>query len=143
MNVSYDYVRIAPKSEFLKELMDSSFEKITENDCGNVVVDNPKSEIAQPQTDKIQSILGGDDCENVEELQAIGSSNIPTAMSFLSTSAPALGTVERDIASASLSETEHTTKLRRDEQRELKILYDILGSKHLKKMNWIWLLHGY
>lgn len=123
--------------------MERSFEKIMEYGSGNVVANDSKSVIAQPETDTIQSFLGDDDCESIEVPQAIGSSNISTATSFFSTSAPALGTVEMDIGPAFLSETGHTTESRRDEQNELHILYDILGSKQLKRRNWNWLLNGY
>lgn len=52
--------------------MDKSFEETMEDVCGKVVSDDPKSVVAQPHLDAIQSLLGDDDCESREELQTIG-----------------------------------------------------------------------
>lgn len=93
-----------------------------EDGYGNVVADHLESVIAQPKTDTILSIIGDDDCENLKGLQAIDSSNITTATSLFSTSAPAISTAERDIGPAFLSKTGHTTELRRDEQKKYRFI---------------------
>lgn len=103
MTVSYEHVRIAPKSEFIEQLIDKSFQEMMENCCGNAEADSPKIIVSQPQIDTIQSILGDADCESVGKLQGFGLSNNPAATIFLSTSGPALVIAESHIGLGSFA----------------------------------------
>lgn len=66
-----------------------------EDSNGNLVANDLEPITVQSTSDAIQDILGDeDDCEDLEELTAIGSSKNPTTTAFFYTCPPVLGCAE-------------------------------------------------
>lgn len=134
INVAYEYIRIAPKTEFVKELMESSFEDISGDPSGNVRSND--TELARiAATDAVLNDIPGeaDESDVDEVLNPIGLNHPPTAFSFFSTCPPGNGNPKQDVGKVKHSTIAANFELRRNEQADLDTLYDNVGSKTLKR----------
>lgn len=134
LNVAYKHIRIASKTEFDKELMESSFEKILEDPSGNVI--NMETQIAKSKASDtvIDDLLGEADESEVDDvLNPIGFNHPPTVSSFFSSCLPSNGTPELDVGKVKSSTLDENLELLRNEHADLDILYGIVGSKTLKR----------
>lgn len=76
MNFAYEHIRIKPDTDFVMELMESSFEEIEEDQTGNVNCNNPDATKFHYTGNIFYDVLGEDDeSDEGEILSPIGLCN--------------------------------------------------------------------